>query len=455
MSGHGSYRVTDPASGKVLESFNSSTDSEIKEALHAARTAYEQWSRTPLRSRTAILKRAAVLFRERAAELAPTVMAEMGKPVSAALGELSVVADIFDFYADHAEELLADVTFEPASGGVAVVQQRPIGAILGIMPWNYPHYQTARLVAPNLALGNAVIIKPASSCPRSALEFGRILSDAGVPDGVLGIVFADSAQIAEMIADPVVAGVSLTGSERAGAAVAEVAGRHLKKVVLELGGSDPLIVVDAPDIRELARTAYRGRLANMGQACNSPKRMIVVDEFYDEFVDEIVSLARQDGLETRTLAPLASAAAAEEIAQQIREAADSGATLHVGGDHSNGTAFVTPAVITDVTPSMSMYHEEVFGPVLVIYRVPDIRSAIELANDTRFGLGAAIFMTNEDAAMELAEHLDCGMVYINTLEDSEADLPFGGVKMSGFGRELGAGGIQEFANAKLLRIAAR
>ncbi len=445
------FQVTDPATGELVETFPTATDEECRAALARADAAFRAWRETPLPERTAVLSAAATLFRERADELATHASLEMGKSHRAALGELGLVADICDYYAAEAPRMLADEEYTPASGGRAVVQRRPIGVVLGIMPWNYPYYQVARFMAPNLALGNTVLLKHAPSCPRSAAAIERLLVDAGVPDGVYVNLFATNEQVAELIADPRLQGVSLTGSERAGAAVAEVAGRHLKKVVLELGGSDPLVLLDSADVAASAKRAFGSRMANVGQACNSPKRMIVTEDLYEDFVTEIVALAQRAG-ESGRLAPLSSRAAAEGVLAQVRSAVDAGATLHTGGELSDVGAFLTPAVLTDVTPEMTVFHEEVFGPVVVVHRVSDEDAAVELANDSPFGLGAAVFSQDEERARAVAERLDTGMVFVNGTEDSEPDLPFGGVRRSGFGRELGRLGIDEFANRKLIRL---
>ncbi len=442
------YQTVNPATGEVVETFSAATDADCEAALANAASAYDAWRRCPLAQRAAVLTRTAELVRERIDELATLATEEMGKSRGAARGELGLVADIFDYYATHGPEMLADEEYAPASGGRAIIRRNPVGVLLGIMPWNYPYYQVARFVAPNLLLGNTTILKHAPSCPKSALALAAVLHDAGLPDGAYINIFASNDQIAAMIADDRLQGVSLTGSERAGAAVAEIAGRHLKKVVLELGGSDPMIILDSADVAASARTAYGSRMANRGQACNSPKRMLVPSSLYDDFVTEIVALATADPNDT----PLSSRAAAEGVHRQIERAVDQGATLHVGGALSEVGAFLSPAVLTGVTPEMDLYYEEVFGPVVVVHEVRDADHAVEMANDSVYGLGAAIFGSDEDEIMRVADQLDCGMVFVNSAEDSEPDLPFGGMKRSGFGRELSHLAIDEFANLKLIRL---
>jgi succinate-semialdehyde dehydrogenase/glutarate-semialdehyde dehydrogenase len=340
-----------------------------------------------------------------------------------------------------------------------VIQKRPVGVLLGIMPWNYPYYQVARFAAPNLVLGNTIVLKHAESCPRAALALQRLMDDAGVPAGAYTNLFASHDQVEQIIADPRVQGVSLTGSERAGAAVAEIAGRNLKKVVLELGGSDPYVVLDAADVKEAARAAFATRMGNTGQACNSNKRMIVMEDIYDEFVAELIRQARS--LEPGdpavdapgTFAPLSSRAAAQALAAQIREAVAAGATLHAGGTLLEGPgAYLAPAVLTGITPAMAAHHQELFGPVAVVYRVGSDEEALALANDTPYGLGGAVFSTDPERARRIAEQLECGMANVNAAEAEGAGMPFGGVKRSGYGRELGPLGMDEFVNKRLLHI---
>ncbi|MFJ9315145.1 aldehyde dehydrogenase family protein [Pimelobacter simplex] len=446
------YQVTDPRTGEVLASYPSTPWTDTEKLIGEADAAYQDWRGLPVEERAAILLRAAHLLRERSDELAAHASLEMGKPVASAAGEVGVVADIFEYYATTGPAMLTTEAFTPMSGGAAEVRTEPVGLVLGVMPWNYPYYQLARLLAPNLLLGNAVMIKPAPACPRSAAALADVLREAGVPEHVSSVVLLDDADVAHAIADPRVRGVSFTGSERVGRIIGETAGRHLKKAVLELGGSDPLLVLDTADAAATARTAYGSRLANMGQACNSPKRMIVTADAYDDFVAELVRLADTHAADP-DLAPLASRAAAEQVGAQITRAVAQGATLHTGGLLSDVGAYVTPAVLTGVTPAMDLFTEEVFGPVLVVFRAETVDEAVGLANASPYGLGAAVFTADEQRAADVADRLDVGMVFVNCVEDSEPDLPFGGVKQSGFGRELGALGLLEFCNHKLVRRA--
>lgn len=446
------YQVTDPRTGDVVASYPSIDWSDAEKLIGEADAAYRAWRRLSVEERAAILLRVADLLRERTDELAGHASLEMGKPVASAAGEVGVVADIFAYYATAGPALLTAQAFAPMSGGAAEVRKEPIGLVLGVMPWNYPYYQLARLVAPNLLLGNVVAVKPAPACPRSAGALADVLRDAGVPEHVCSVLLLDDADVARAIADPRVRGVSFTGSERVGRIIGETAGRHLKKSVLELGGSDPLLVLDTADAAATARTAYGSRLANMGQACNSPKRMIVAADAYDDFVAELVRLADAHAADP-ALAPLASRSAAEQVGAQVTRAVAQGATLHTGGLLSDVGAYVTPAVLTGVTPAMDLFTEEVFGPVLVVHRAETADEAVDLANASPYGLGAAVFTADEQRAADVVDRLDVGMVFVNCVEDSEPDLPFGGVKQSGYGRELGGLGLLEFCNHKLVRSA--
>jgi len=451
------YQVTDPATGEVTETFPFATDAEVAEALTAATEAFTAWRLRPVAERAAVVKRVAELFTERATDLAALITKEMGKRPAQAVGEAEFCTAIFDYYADNGPALLAD---KPLPGhDTARVEYRPVGPILGVMPWNYPYYQVARFAAPNLMVGNTVILKHAENCPTSALAIAQIMKDAGVPDGVYVNLFATHEQVATMIADPRLRGVSLTGSERAGTVVAETAGRNLKKVVLELGGSDPYIILDTPDIEAAAETAWATRMENVGQACNSNKRLIVMDDVYDDFVAALVKRAaamtpRPAGNDTDdAYSPMVSRKAAENLLAQVQDAVSKGATLHVGGTLDDGKgAYFAPAVLTGVTPEMRAYREELFGPVAVVYKVSSDDEAVQLANVVDFGLGGAVWSADEERAINVAEQLEVGMANVNTPAGEGADLPFGGTKRSGFGRELGPLGIDEFVNKRLFYV---
>jgi len=357
---------------------------------------------------------------------------------------------IFSWFATEGPGLAADQPLTTAASGTAVVQKLPVGPLLGVMPWNFPFYQIARFAAPNLVLGNTIVLKHAESVPRSALVVQEIMDQAGLPEGVYVNLFATHDQVETLIADPRVAGVSLTGSERAGSVVAALAGRHLKKCVLELGGSDPYVLLDTDDVAAAARLAWGTRMYNAGQACNSNKRMIVMDDLYDDFVGELTTLAGS----VDEAPALSSRRAAEALAAQVDDAVAQGATLHAGGVLSAGLdARYSPAVLTGVRPGMRAYTEELFGPVAVVYRVGSDEDALALANDTAYGLGGAVFSRDKARAQALAERLEVGMTNVNTPMGEGPEIPFGGTKRSGFGRELGPLAMDEFVNKRILFIA--
>jgi len=453
------YQVVNPATGKLEREYPTATDAEISEILDRAARGYASWRRTPKTERADILRRVAQLYADRTDELAAIITREMGKTTAEALGELEFTVGIYRYYADHGPELLKDEPLASNTPGTAWVRKSPIGALLGIMPWNYPYYQVARFAAPNLMIGNTIVLKHAPQCPESALAMEQIFRDAGLPEDAYINVFATNEQVATMIADPRIAGVSVTGSERAGSAVAAAAGQNLKKIVLELGGSDPFIVLDSADLPGVAQAAAAARMENGGQACNASKRMIVADGVYDEFIREFTKAmaAQVTGDPTDpgvNYGPLSSERAAQILMEQIDDAVSKGAVVHTGGHRVDRPgAFVEPTVLSGVTPQMRAFSEELFGPAAVVYRVPDADSAVELANSSAYGLGGAVFSSDENLALDVADRLDVGMVWINQPEGGGPELPFGGTKRSGVGRELGPLGIDEFVNKKLIHTA--
>jgi succinate-semialdehyde dehydrogenase/glutarate-semialdehyde dehydrogenase len=450
------YAVTNPATGKTELTYDTASDAEVQEAIAKADAAHRDWSRkATVAERAALVRRMAELHRERRQELAELIVREMGKPLEAALGEVDFAADIAEYYADQAEVIMADQPLSILGDGTAVVRRASLGALIGVMPWNFPAYQVVRFAAPNLVVGNTIILKPASQCPASTEFIEQIYRDAGFPEGAFQALFASADQIASAIADPRVHGVSVTGSERAGAAVAEVAGRNLKKVALELGGSDPFILLSTNDLDAVVQAAIDARLDNNGQSCNGAKRFIIIDELYDEFAQKFTAgMAAVSAVdpweEGAALSSLSSASAAEHLQQQVDKAVAQGATLLTGGTREGN--FFAPTVLADVTPEMDAYREELFGPAAVLYRVADEDAAIKLANDTPFGLGSYLFTTDAEQAERVADQIEAGMVYVNLVLADSPELPFGGVKRSGTSRELGLLAADEFVNKKLIRV---
>jgi succinate-semialdehyde dehydrogenase/glutarate-semialdehyde dehydrogenase len=450
------YQVVNPATGETVSEFPTATDATIADVLARVHESYQSCRTTAKTERAKILHRVADLYRDRADALAAVITREMGKTTAEALGEISFVVDIYRYYADQGPALLADAPLASNTEGTAWVRKAPVGALLGIMPWNYPYYQVARFAAPNIMIGNTMLLKHAPQCPESALAMERIFHDAGLPADAYINVFATNEQVAEIIADPRICGVSVTGSERAGTAVAAIAGKNLKKVVLELGGSDPFIVLDTDDLAKVVGEAVGARMGNGGQACNAAKRFIVAEAIYDEFVEQftaaMASWKTGDPTDPDTsYGPLSSEQAARNLQEQVDDAVSKGATVRTGGRRVSGPgAFFEPSVLTDVVPEMRAYREELFGPVAVVYRVDNVDEAVALANDTPYGLGASVYSVNEELALDVADRLDTGMVWINAPEGGGAELPFGGTKRSGVGRELGPYGIEEFVNKKLI-----
>ncbi|MFT4009018.1 MAG: NAD-dependent succinate-semialdehyde dehydrogenase [Nocardioidaceae bacterium] len=448
------YQVVNPATGEKLAEYPTISDADLKAAIDRADVAHAGWSATPLDERAAIVRRVGELHVERRQQLAEIIMREVGKPIAQALIEVDISVDIYNYYADNAVSLMADEPLDiVATDKTAFIRRNSLGVLLGIMPWNYPYYQVARFAAPNLVIGNTILLKHAPQCPESAEAMEQIFRDAGLPQDAYINIFATNEQIEWVIGDPRVRGVSLTGSERAGAAVAEIAGRNLKKVVLELGGSDPFILLSTNDLDATVEAAVGARLENAGQACNAAKRFIVVDELYDRFLEGLTAgltqvTAGDPEVEDTDLGPLSSELAADRLEDQVRRAVDQGATLVAGGTRDGN--YYSTTVLTGLTSENEIYHEELFGPVASVYRVSSEDEAVKLANDTPFGLGSYLFTTDEEQALRVADKIDAGMVFVNVVGAESAELPFGGVKRSGFGRELGRYGADEFVNKKLI-----
>ena len=453
-----SYAVVNPATGEKIEEYAEISDSDLAGAVAKATETHASWSAsTTVAERAGLIRKLADIHTERRDELAEIAVREMGKPVGQALDEVDFCAAIYTYYADNAESFLADEPIPLLDGeGSALIRRTSVGPLIGIMPWNFPYYQVCRFAGPNLIVGNTILLKPAPQCPQSGQLLEEMYLAAGFPEGAYRNVFATNDQIAETIADPRVRGVSLTGSERAGAAVAEIAGRNLKKVVLELGGSDPFILLSTDDLDSAVEAAVGARVDNTGQSCNAAKRFIVADDLYDGFLEkftaEMGAIAPGDPTQEDTvIGPLSSETATERLSDQLARAVEQGAEVVAGGGEANGNFFPT-TVLTGVTPEMDAHHEEFFGPVASIYRIGSEDEAVELANDTPFGLGSYVFSSDPDQAIRVANGLDTGMVFINGSGLDSPELPFGGVKRSGFGRELGPYGMDEFVNKKLIRI---
>ncbi len=450
------YAVVNPATGEKLEEYPEISDDELDAAIGRAWDARDALAAMSVGDRAGKTKRVAELHTERREALAAIAVKEMGKPMEQALGEVDFCGDIYGYYAERAEDFLKDEPIELIGGeGSAVIRRSSMGPLLGIMPWNFPYYQVARFAGPNLIVGNPILLKPAPQCPESAEAIQAMYEEAGFPESAYQTILATNEQIAEkVIPDPRVRGVSVTGSERAGAAVAEVAGRNLKKVVLEMGGSDPFILLATENLDEVVDAAVEARLDNTGQSCNAAKRFIVVDELYDDFLAKLTEKMKAvepgDPAEDAAMGPLSSSTAADRLQDQLDRAKAQGAEMVLEGERRDN--FFGPTVLAGISPSSDAYREEFFGPVASVYRVGSEEEAIKVANDTPFGLGSYVFTTEPEQADRVADSLDTGMVFVNGVLLDGAELPFGGVKRSGFGRELGPYGMDEFVNKKLIRV---
>ncbi|MFF8816530.1 MULTISPECIES: NAD-dependent succinate-semialdehyde dehydrogenase [Leucobacter] len=449
----GTFAVINPATGEKLAEYPDATAADIEAALASTQQTYQEWSRkTTVAERAALAKRAAELFDERKEELGAIINREMGKPLDQSIGEAEFSGAITAAFADNAEKWLADEHLEVEDGLKTFFRFQGTGVILGIMPWNYPYYQVARFAVPNLILGNTIVLKHAAQCPESALALEQLFLDAGFPKGAYVNVFATHEQVSDIIADDRVQGVSLTGSERAGAIVAEQAGRALKKCVLELGGSDVFLVLDSADLDHAVEHAVGGRMENTGQACNGSKRIVVMDKYFDEFSKKFQAAIAGQSYSDGDFGPMSSEAATKTLTAQVQGAIDQGAEVVVGNNEPEGNLY-TPSIITNITPAMDVYSQELFGPVAQLYKVSSDEEAIQLANSSPYGLGSVIICDDLERAEQVGNQLDVGMVFIGGAGLEGADVPFGGVKKSGYGRELGKVGMLEFANKKLFRYA--
>ena len=448
-----------PTTGAELAIYPAMSPEQIDAALDTAAAAQRAWAGEDFTARAEILRAAAALLRERDDELALLVTREMGKPLAESVAEVHKCADGLEFYAEHAPGFLADEVYQTAADR-SWVSYEPVGVVLAVMPWNFPLWQVFRFAAPALMAGNAALLKHSPNTTGSALACQHILTAAGLPDGLftaLLVAEPDVPAVTErLIADPQVGAVTITGSERAGSAVGSIAGREIKKSVLELGGSDPFVVLADADLPRVTHLAVRGRFLNAGQSCISPKRFIVEQSVAEQFtglvIDETRTLTVGDPEAPGTdMGPMARRDLRDGVAAQVRAAVESGATVLCGGEQSCddlGGFFYPPTVLGGVTPAMSVYREEVFGPVATIITVADAEEAVAVANDTPFGLGASVWSADVQAAVAVGRRITSGACFINALVASDARMPFGGTKRSGYGRELAGPGIREFVNIR-------
>jgi succinate-semialdehyde dehydrogenase/glutarate-semialdehyde dehydrogenase len=454
------YQSINPFSSQLLQTFAPHTDLEVERALAKADSTFQQvWSQAGFRDRAKIVGRAASLMLERKETLARLASIEMGKRISEGRDEVALSAAILQYYADHAERFLAPQPIDTGIGD-AHLEFSPLGVLMGVQPWNFPYYQLARFVAPNLMAGNVLLIKHASSVPQCALAFEQLFTDAGAPEGVYTNLFVSSDQVSALIDDPRVKGIALTGSESAGEALASRAGKNLKRSTMELGGSDAFIVLEDCDLEYAVKMAVLGRIGNTGQTCIGAKRFIVVgpraEQFLCAFGDALVQLKAGDPLdESTTLGPLASERALNLLLKQVQEAVAHGARVFSGGQRiPRRGAFMQPTILTDVTPDNPAFRQEFFGPVALFFQARDEDEAIAIANDSPFGLGGSVYTSDPEHGKQVASRIETGMVFVNYPFISAPELPFGGIKRSGYGKELSDLGIQEFVNKKLVCVAA-
>jgi succinate-semialdehyde dehydrogenase/glutarate-semialdehyde dehydrogenase len=451
------YRSVNPSTGEVLKIFAEHTDQEMMEALAKANNAFVSWAARPIEERARIIAHAAQLLLEQKVELARLATVEMGKRIAESWGEVELSAAILQYFADNAAKFLAPKPIRSVMGD-AHLEFPPLGVLLSIQPWNYPYYQLARFVGPHLMSGNVILLKHASGVPQCAVAFERILKEAGVPDGVYTNLFLNNDQSGALIDDPRVKGVSVTGSERAGAALASRAGKNLKKSTMELGGSDAFIVLDDADLDHTVAMAILGRFGNNGQTCIGAKRFIIVESMFDKFLARFIAAAKELKLgdpldESTTLGPLSSDAALQLILLQIGEATSHGAKVLLGGSRAGTVgAFLEPTILTGISPDNPAYKQEFFGPVALVFPAKDEAEAIAIANNSPFGLGGSIYSADIEKAKRVASRIETGMVFINYPDVSWPDLPFGGIKRSGYGKELSNLGLEEFVNKKLVLV---
>ncbi|WP_097007926.1 NAD-dependent succinate-semialdehyde dehydrogenase [Natronoarchaeum philippinense] len=449
---------TNPATGEVIDEYETHDEDDVEQRLDAAAETASSWADTSIEQRQELLSDAADVLRDGADEYAELMTSEMGKPITEARAEVEKCAWVCDYYAERADEHLQDEVIGSEPESKTFVSYEPLGPVLSIMPWNFPFWQVFRFVAPALAAGNTSVLKHASNVPGCALAIEDIFAEAGAPEGALSTLLIGSDRVDGVIADDRIRAVTLTGSEGAGRAVAASAGRNLKKHVLELGGSDPFVVLDDADLDAAIETGVQARTLNSGQSCIAAKRFVVHDDVYDEFeerfVEQMQALTVGDPMEEETdVGPQARQDLMEDLHEQVTATADAGATIRCGGEPLDREgAFYPPTVVTDVPRDAPMATEEVFGPAAALFRVEDAEAAVELANDTHLGLGASIWTEDLERGERLARRIDAGATFVNELVKSDPRLPFGGIKDSGYGRELSHMGIREFVNRKTVWV---
>ena len=450
-----SIRTLNPTTGITEKEFQPHTPTELNLKIELAHHAFKKWRLASFEDRKQVIKSIANELRIQKEELARLITIEMGKPIKESRIEIDYTARIFDYYADYAEDFLKPTAYTSEKGEAYIVSD-PIGVLLGVMPWNFPFSQIVRFAAPNLMAGNTILLKTASNIPQCAQAFEDLFTKVNAPKGIYQNLFISGGETSALVEHNLIKGVSLTGSDAAGASIARVAGANIKKTVLELGGTDPMIVLNDADLDKVMGGTINGRLRNAGQACTSSKRILVQEGIYDNYLEKITAHIKQIKVgnpldEDTDMGPVSSASALQKLLNQVEDSVSKGATLITGG-HQIDTAgfFMEPTILTDLKPGMKAYDEEVFGPVVCIIKVKTIEEAIEIANDTAYGLGASIYSENVSLAQEIARCIESGMVYINKQVSSSPDLPFGGTKRSGYGRELSKEGISEFINKKLI-----
>src|SRR6202142_1592484 len=452
------YQSVNPFDGEVLRTFDQHTDRQMEQMLATAdRTFREVWSRKPIRERAKCTAKAASLMLKKKKKFARLATLEMGKRIAESRGEVELSASILKYYADNAETFLAPRPLNSIAGE-AYIEYSPLGVLIGVQPWNYPYHQLARFAAPHLASGNVMLVKHAPGVPQCAIAFEHLFVEAGAPAGVYTNVFLSNEQVATLIDDPRTRGVALTGSERAGESLASRAGKNLKKSTMELGGSDPFIVLEDYDLADAVKMAVVGRIGNTGQTCIGAKRFIFVgprlNQFLTMFRAPLESLKIGDPLdETPTPGPLSSEAALTLLLKQTDEAVAHGAKILTGGKRVDRKgSFMEATILTNITPDNPAYKQEFFGPVALVFPAKDEEEAIAIANDSPFGLGGSVYTTDIERGKRVASRVESGMVFINYPYISAPELPFGGIKRSGYGKELSSLGIEEFVNRKLIVV---